>query len=168
MGSTSFNIVEKSPIDVDLNLIINARDHLLHSLGDISEEFISEIDKYLEPLRIIAIHGIGQMLDLDSKLIETVSSKKPLRMFKVTASVYKGRFENLNNDIEWLLNNLPEFKVHENPRKYHLDDEGNPVVDINFSTTARFADNVKFTPYSWHMIGVKDAGIKPISFTFNE
>lgn len=142
----------------------DARNGLLHGFRTLDDEFIKEIESYLEPIRKTLIFNIGSILGLEESTILTIANKTPRRIRRNPWSVVEGELKNIPRDFDELVKNYPIIEAEKANKQFSIDKRGELSLTFSISHHFHGPSSAKWEVKATELWGDKDAGIKHTDF----
>lgn len=142
----------------------DARNGLLHGFRTLDDEFIKEIESYLEPIRKTLIFNIGSILGLEESTILTIANKTPRRIRRNPWSVVEGELKNIPRDFDELVKNYPIIEAEKANKQFSIDKRGELSLTFSISHHFQGPSSAKWEIKATELWGDKDAGIKHTDF----
>jgi hypothetical protein len=143
----------------------NARDALLHGYRPLNDQFIKEIDGYIEPVRETLIFCIGSILGFQDAVTLAICNKVPRRIRQNPWAVLEGNMSNLPREFNELTKAFPTIDSEIVDKKFSLDqkEELQMIFKINQSFTG--PSMVKLERKALQAWIDKDSGITHMDIT---
>jgi len=144
----NFNIIRKG-----------ARNGLLHGFRELDNNFLKEIESYVEPVRKTLVCCIGSVLGLEDSITLTIASKIPRRIRQNPWTVIEGDLRNLPRDFNKLVKNYPVIDAEIVNKKFLMDQRGNITTGFTLDHHFHGSSDTKWEIKASELWGDKDAGI---------
>lgn len=142
----------------------DGRNGLLHGFRQLDNEFVKEIESYVEPIRKTLIFCLGNVLCLRERTTIAIANKAPRRIRQSPWTVLEGLLKNMPKDFDRLVKNYPMIDYEKANKKFSIDKSGE--LSMTFPVTYRFhgPSDAKWEVKAIELWGDKDAGIKHMKF----
>jgi hypothetical protein len=141
----------------------NARNGLLHGFRELDDNFIKEIESYVDPIRKTLIYCIGSILGLEDRDMLTIASKTARRIRKAPWTVIEGALRNLPRNFDELARNYPTIDAELANKKFSMDQRGNLSMTFTVSHHFHGLGDTKWDIKATELWGDKGAGISGVS-----
>jgi len=145
----------------------DARRRLFHGGKEedrLDNQFVKEIECYLEPMRKTLIFCIGSILGLKDSTMSSIANKTPRRIRRNPWSVVEGELKNIPRDFDELVKNYPIIEAEKANKRFSIDKRGE--LSLTFSVTHHFhgPSSAKWEIKATELWGDRDAGIDRTAF----
>ncbi len=126
----------------------------------LDNEFIREIESYVEPMRKALVFGVGNIWGLENNIILTIANKAPRRVEQPPWAVMEGNLKNLPRNFNELAKNYPTLDAEIIDKQFSVDQEG--ILSLNYKVSYQFRgpNAIKWEPGEIQLWGKKGAGIQ--------
>lgn len=139
------------------------RNALFHGFHELSPDFVNEINTHIEPIRRTLITSVGEILGLEKKITNSITTKEIRKVSLKPLTVLEGELEGLPENFEELVENYPKLKLEKHNIKCEFDSEGDLKVTGEQNIRFICTPNAKLHTKAGELWGSKDPGVKNTS-----
>jgi len=140
----------------------SARNGLLHGFRELDDNFIKEIESYVDPIRKTLIYCIGSILGLEDSITLKIANKGPRRIRRGSWTVIEGDLRGLPRNFDELVKNYPRIDAELANKKFSVDQRGNLSMTFTVSHHFHGSSDTKWELKARELWGDKDSGISHI------
>jgi hypothetical protein len=140
----------------------NARNGLLHGFRELDDNFIKEIESYVDPIRRTLIYCIGSILGLTDSITLKIANKDPRRIRRDPWTVIEGDLRGLPRNFDELVRDYPRIDAELADKKFSMDQRGNLSMQFTLSHHFHGSSDTKWELKARGLWGDKDSGISHV------
>jgi len=140
----------------------NARNGLLHGFQELDDNFIKEIESYVDPIRRTLIYCIGSILGLTDSITLKIANKNPRRIRRDPWTVIEGDLRGLPRNFDELVRDYPRIDAELADKKFSMDQRGNLSMQFTVSHHFHGSSDTKWELKARGLWGDKDSGISHV------
>ena len=140
----------------------NARNGLLHGFRELDDNFIKEIESYVDPIRKTLIYCIGSILGLEDSIMLKITKKDARRIKRGPWTVIEGDLRGLPRNFDELVRNYPRIDAELADKKFSMNQRGNLSMQFTVSHHFHGSSDTKWEVKARELGGDKDSGISHI------
>lgn len=137
----------------------NARNGLLHGFRELDNNFMKEIESYVDSIRKTLICCIGSILGLEDRDMLTIAGKTSRRIRKAPWTVIEGTLRNLPRDFDELARKYPMIDAELANKKFSMNETGDLGITFTVNHQFRGPSDTKWDIKATEVWGDKHAGI---------